>query len=79
MDHAPAIPNLTTLDIFHDCSRIAWYWAASELGAKDAKGITLLYTTEDRKQVLMAMIEFNSLAWAQDVGWKITRADGSSY
>ncbi|KIW34940.1 uncharacterized protein PV07_01677 [Cladophialophora immunda] len=77
----PPIPLLTTLDVFHDCSRIAFYWAASGVGsgAEDVRGVDLLYVTEDKEQIIMAMVEFNSLAWAKDVGWQIVRANGTKY
>lgn len=70
---------LTTLDIFHDCSRIAFYWAASGVGsgAQEVKGVDLLYMTEDGSQINMAMTEFNSLAWAKDVGWGVVEAGGT--
>jgi hypothetical protein len=36
---------LTTLDIFHDCNRIAWYWAVSGLPTgEEVRGMSLLYT-----------------------------------
>jgi hypothetical protein len=43
---AQAIPMMTTLDIFHDCNRIAWYWAVSSLGSgkDEVRGVSLLYT-----------------------------------
>ncbi|KIW87055.1 uncharacterized protein Z519_12352 [Cladophialophora bantiana CBS 173.52] len=75
------VPLLTTLDIFHDCSRIAFYWAASGVGSalEDVRGVDLLYVTEDLSQINMAMVEFNSLAWGKDVGWQIVRANGTKY
>jgi hypothetical protein len=78
---APPISLLTTLDIFHDCSRIAFYWAATGVGsgAEEVRGVDLLYLTDDRSQINMAMTEFNSLAWAKDVGWKIQKTDGTQY
>ncbi|EXJ62016.1 hypothetical protein A1O7_02448 [Cladophialophora yegresii CBS 114405] len=78
---APPIALLTTLDIFHDCSRIAFYWAATGVGsgAEEIRGIDLLYLTDDQSQINMAMTEFNSLAWAKDVGWKSQRTDGTQY
>ncbi|OAP56296.1 hypothetical protein AYL99_09475 [Fonsecaea erecta] len=77
----PPIPLLTTLDLFHDCSRIAFYWAASGVGSgvQDVRGVDLLYVTDDREHINMAMVEFNSLAWAKDVGWQIVRANGTKY
>ncbi|KIY02338.1 uncharacterized protein Z520_02476 [Fonsecaea multimorphosa CBS 102226] len=76
-----AIPLLTTLDVFHDCSRIAFYWAASGVGSgvEDVRGVDLLYVTDDKEQISMAMVEFNSLAWAKAVGWQIVRANGTKY
>lgn len=64
---AADISRLTTLDVFHDCSRIAWYWVAGGAGSggEDVRGMSLLYTTMDHKQVNMAMVEFNSLAWTK--------------
>jgi hypothetical protein len=78
---APSIRQLTTLDIFHDCSRIAFYWAANEVGSgvEEIKGMDLLYMTGDNSQINMAMVEFNSLAWAKDIGWKIQKDDGAQY
>lgn len=45
----PPIAELTTLDVFHDCERIAWYWAASGAGVEggnEVRGVALLYTIE---------------------------------
>jgi hypothetical protein len=46
---APPIPSLTSLDIFHDCNRVAWYWAASGMGGttQEEKGVHLLYTIDE--------------------------------
>lgn len=81
MASGPAIPGLTTLDVFHTCSRILWYWSASVIkgGVEEVRGVSVFYSTADKKQVNMAMVEFNSLAWAKQMGWKITRPDGSLY
>ncbi|KIW70331.1 hypothetical protein PV04_02610 [Phialophora macrospora] len=78
---AAPISLLTTLDIFHDCSRIAFYWAATGVGsgALGVRGVDLLYLTDDRSQINMAMTEFNSLAWAKNVGWNIRKTDGTQY
>jgi len=79
--NAPSTSPLTTLDIFHDCSHIAFYWAATGVGsgAEEIKGVDLLYLTDDGSQINMAMIEFNSLAWAKDIGWKVEKSDGTQY
>ena len=78
--NAPPIPYLTTLDIFHDCSRIAWFWAATGMAnVEEVRGMDLLYTTADGSKVNMAMVEFNSLAWAKSVGWECTKPDGTSF
>ena len=45
MASASPIPEMTTLDIFHDCNRIAWYWAAKPSG-KEERGLSLIYTIE---------------------------------
>ncbi len=78
---AAAIPEVTTLDIVHDCGRIAWFWAGTGIGSglQQVRGMYLLYLTPDRKQVSMALVELNSLAWAKDDGWRISRPDGKVY
>ena len=45
---APAIPELTTLDVFHDCNRIAWYWSASGMKGSEVeeRGVHLIYTID---------------------------------
>ena len=91
-----AIPSMTTLDVFHDCNRIAWYWAVQGLGSGDeeVRGMSLLYTIPDglvstavavgavagvdvgvggsvgfgNRKVNMIMMEFNSVAWAGNLG-----------
>lgn len=49
-EQASPIPQLTTLDVFHDCNRIAWYWAATLSGtggsAKEERGVSLIYTID---------------------------------
>ncbi len=37
---------MTTLDIFHECNRIAWYWAVTSLGSgvDEVRGVSLIYT-----------------------------------
>ena len=82
MGHAPAIPTMTTLDVFHMCGRIAWYWSATAVKgtvAGDVRGFTVFYVTPDQQQVSMAMMEFNSLHWAKLLGWKVGKPDGSVY
>jgi hypothetical protein len=73
--------QLITLDIFHDCSRIAFYWAATGggSGADEVKGIDMLYLTDDGSQINTLMSEFNSLAWAKDIGWRTQKSDGTQY
>lgn len=75
---------MTTLDIFHDCNRIAFYWAAAAgvtgtQQQQEVRGVDLLYLTNDATKVNMVMVEFNGLAWAKDVGWTLTRPDGTVY
>ncbi|KAJ9616535.1 hypothetical protein H2200_000254 [Cladophialophora chaetospira] len=79
--NSPPDSLLTTLDMFHDCSRIVVYWAVNGVGsgAQEIRGVDLLYLTDDKSQVWMAMTEFNSLAWAKDIGWTIQKSDGSPY
>ena len=43
---AAPIPEMTTLDVFHDCNRIAWYWAAKLSGGKEERGVSLIYTID---------------------------------
>ena len=66
--YAPAIPSLTDLLIFHDCTYITWYWLANGIGdgAEEVKGINIFTTSADRSQIAADHLEFNSIAWGID-------------
>jgi len=59
---------MTDLLIFHDCKNIAWHWVANGIGtgAQEVKGTNLFTVTEDGSQILLDVLEFNSVAWGID-------------
>lgn len=67
-EHAPAIPSLQDLLIFHDCQYITWYWLANGIGtgAQEVKGINIFTVSSDCKQIVQDHLEFNSIAWGID-------------
>ena len=70
---APPIPVIQTVDSFHSCDRFLWYFEFDGIGSGKyrVRGMTLgtvdLSTGLGSHQV----IEFNSLAWAEDVGFTV--------
>jgi hypothetical protein len=44
--NSPPIPQMTTLDVFHDCNRVAWYWAVSSAKGREVRGVDLLYAID---------------------------------
>jgi hypothetical protein len=71
---APPITNITTLDIVHNCNKIVWNWLFTSIGKRidQVKGFDM-FTISEQGQILFTHVEFNSIAWAVDVGWNFTR------
>lgn len=74
---APAIPSITTLAIVHGCSQMVWQWQFDGIGsgAFRVRGMTLI-TVDNSSQVVEQYVEFNSLAWAIDIGFNVTPPAG---
>lgn len=70
--YAPAIPEMDTLDMFHDCTHVAWHWNVPHLGMNKfpVKGMNHFTVTNPAKgTVIKSDLEFSSMAWGQDIGW----------
>jgi len=59
--------GIETLDIFHSCDKIAWYWLFPDVGSGQyrVKGSNL-FTINKHCKITSASIEFNSIAWGLD-------------
>ena len=71
---APPITNITTLDIVHNCNKIVWYWRFTGIGKRidEIQGFDM-FTISEQGQILSTHLEFNSIAWAIDIGWNFTK------
>ena len=68
--------QITTLNIWHTCNVITWRWRFLLFpGATPVQGINVFVLGSNGK-IDQTYIEFNSAAWAQDVGYKITPPSG---
>ena len=77
--NAPAIPGMDTLDVFHDCTHIAWRWNIPHLAMNKfpVKGINHFTVTSPAKgTVIKSDLEFSSIAWGSDIGWTCTPPAG---
>lgn len=76
----PPIPSITTLDYFFGCNQLLWQWQF-DLGLPapspnmHVNGVTIAKVNSDKK-IYHQYIEFNSLAWAIDVGFTVTPPAG---
>ncbi|RMZ89028.1 hypothetical protein DV736_g3747, partial [Chaetothyriales sp. CBS 134916] len=78
---APAIPGMSTLEVFHDCNRISWRWLAQGLGLSkyEVKGINDMYVPNVfTGQISRDYLEFNSIAWGIDTGYSVQTPTGQS-
>ena len=70
---AQAIPQMTDLDVFHDCTKVSWRWSTSSLGLAKypVNGINDFEVQNPMTGQLIANhLEFNSIAWGVDTGYK---------
>lgn len=76
--YAPPVPSFTTLEIFHDCTKISWRWNIPQLGASiyPIKGINDFEVNPKTGQMKVNNLEFNSIAWGTDIGWTCTPPAG---
>lgn len=73
---APPIPTINTLAIVHGCSQMVWQWEFLGIGPQfRVRGFTLI-TVDSYNKVIEQYVEFNSLAWAADIGFNITPPAG---
>lgn len=74
IEHAPAIPSMTDIDIWHDCTKIGWQWIVNGLGmhVSPVKGFNKFTINPSTGIVQSSYLEFNSVAWGEDLGGKFT-------
>jgi hypothetical protein len=71
----PPIPNITTIDYFYDCDDLLWEWYF-DLGIPAPspnyriEGVTIIKVNSDKKVYYQKVI-FNSLAWAENIGFTV--------
>ncbi|KAK3057350.1 hypothetical protein LTR09_001533 [Extremus antarcticus] len=69
LGHAPPVTGIQTLGIYvTGCSKIVWQWQFNGVGSAEfpVKGFSL-FTTNRKNQLTMTELEFNSVAWGQDI------------
>lgn len=76
----PPIPTILTLAIVHSCTQMVWQWEFQGIGSGQnrIRGVTII-TVADNKQVVHQYVEFNSLAWAENIGFNITPPAGGAF
>jgi hypothetical protein len=68
----PPIPQINTLAVVHGCNQMVWQWEFIGIGPQfRVRGMTLITVDQDNK-VAEQYVEFNSLAWAIDIGFNVT-------
>ena len=78
--NAPPTQGITTIEVLvAGCTKILWYWNFLGVGSGqyEVKGFNL-FTVTPQMQIQMAEIEFNSIAWALDIGYQLSRPAASS-
>ena len=60
----PAIPTVTTDEIFHTCEKILWRWTGSGMGPMASKGIITMDI--ENGSIAAVYSEFNTGAWLVD-------------
>lgn len=75
---ARAIPQMTDLDVWHDCNTIGWQWIASGLGINisPVKGFNKFVVDPNSGLVKSTDLEFNNIAWGRDIFWTCTPPSG---
>jgi hypothetical protein len=68
--------QITTLNIWHSCREIIWRWNFVLFpGATPVQGINV-FALGDNGKIDQTYIEFNSAAWAQNLGFTVTAPPG---
>jgi hypothetical protein len=71
--------GINTLEIIFTCDKILWYWLFTGIGTRkfEIKGFNL-FTITPARQISLANIEFNSIAWVLDTGFTVIGRNGTS-
>ncbi|KAJ9614996.1 hypothetical protein H2200_001070 [Cladophialophora chaetospira] len=70
--------EVNVIAIVHDCSSLVWFWEFIGVGGPTAarvRGMTYTQVNAD-KQVISENVEFNSLTWAENLGFTVTPPAG---
>lgn len=72
---------MNDLDIWHDCTKIGWQWLVDGLAldVSPVKGFNKLVVDPNTGIIKSSDLEFNSIAWGEDLGGKWTPATGSPH
>ncbi|KAK5069579.1 hypothetical protein LTR51_008412 [Lithohypha guttulata] len=77
----PPIPQIDTLSLTVDCNQYVWQWRFYGIGPGPnpyIQGITLGKINAAGK-IYYQYVEFNSLAWAENSGYKVTPPTSGPY
>ncbi|KAK5164563.1 uncharacterized protein LTR77_009769 [Saxophila tyrrhenica] len=69
LSHSPPVQGIETIGVYvTGCSKVIWQWQFNGVGSAEypVKGFSL-FTTNRKNQILKSEIEFNSVAWGQDI------------
>jgi len=72
------LQQLNTVEQFHTCNKILWYWEMIGVGGPGkprARGMSIT-SVDESMQVTGHQIEFNSLTWAENIGYNCTAPEG---
>lgn len=64
----PPLPNITTVDIFHNCNKISWRWYTTNVGPVRVSGIIDMDVNATTHQINAVYSEFNSGAFWINLG-----------
>lgn len=70
---APPVTGVVDLEILvAGCTKVLWYWKFLGIGSKqyEVQGFNL-FTVDSNLQVSQVNLEFNSIAWGLDTGYKV--------
>lgn len=65
---------MTDLDMWHDCTKVGWQWLVNGLGynVSPVKGFNKFVVDVSTGIIKTNDLEFNSIAWGEDLGGKWT-------
>jgi hypothetical protein len=74
----PPIPQINTIAIVNNkYDQMVWQWEFIGIGPQfRVRGFTLITVDPASCQVVQQYVEFNSLAWAIDIGFEVTVPEG---